>query len=55
MEKFFDKLSLLVSGAGFAFSFYSFMAGNVVAGVVLDVVSLLLLFAGMTGGKNKKD
>ena len=55
MEKFFDKLSLLISGAGFAFSFCSFMAGNAVTGVILDVVSILLLFAGMTGGKNKKD
>ena len=55
MEKFFDKLSLLASGAGFAFGLYSFMIGNVVTGVIVDVISLLLLFAGMTGGKNKED
>lgn len=51
MEKFFDRISLVISGIGIAFSYAHFLASEYITCGILGVVSLVLLYAGFTGGK----
>ena len=51
MEKFFDKLSLLFSGSGFTFGGLCLAAGNYWHGTAIILLSIVLLFAGITENK----
>ena len=54
MEKFFDKIGLVLSGIGIAFSYGAISAGFYITGGVTALVSLLLFYAGMTEDKKRK-
>ena len=51
MERFFDKISLVIGGAGLMTTWASFSIGEYIYGGVFGVLTTLLLFSGFTGGK----
>ena len=54
MERFFDKIGLVLSGMGMAFAYGAITAEFYVLGSITGLVSLVLFYAGMTEGKKKK-
>jgi hypothetical protein len=54
MEKFLDKISLVLSGAGITYGVLHLITGSLWYGSAFMLTGVLLLFAGMTSGKKNK-